>query len=72
MLTAVAVLGEFNCCVVNANVVTFLALRKDDLERYWSISAPLGKAEPYAIQGKAAVFMRSRGKFLWRNGASAL
>ena len=59
VLTAVAVRdtsGLTSALAVSA--VTFRALTHGECERYWATGEPLGKAGGYAIQGRAAVFVK--------------
>jgi len=58
VLTSVALLGDKDWCTVSENKVTFAILSDSDFEQYWATGEPLGKAGAYAIQGKAAVFIK--------------
>lgn len=44
---------------VNSSDVTFRRLADEECEKYWETGEPLGKAGGYAIQGKAAAFIKS-------------
>lgn len=44
---------------VNVSQVTFRALQRAECEAYWDTGEPLDKAGGYAVQGRAAVFIRS-------------
>lgn len=43
---------------VNTSVVTFREITDEECEQYWQSGEPAGKAGGYAIQGKAAVFIK--------------
>jgi len=58
VLTSVALLGEKDWCIVSENKVTFAVLSDSDFEQYWATGEPKGKAGAYAIQGKAAIFIK--------------
>lgn len=58
VLTAVAILEETTSCIVSENLVTFSTISEQEREWYWSTGEPIGKAGAYAIQGKAAMFIR--------------
>jgi septum formation protein len=64
VMTAVAVLGKFESCIVNVSCVTFATVDDKSLEWYWNTGEPKDKAGAYAIQGKAAAFItRLEGSF---------
>ncbi len=44
---------------VNVSQVTFRALQRAECEAYWDTGEPLDKAGGYAVQGRAAIFIRS-------------
>jgi septum formation protein len=44
---------------VNVSQVTFRALQRAECEAYWETGEPLDKAGGYAVQGRAAIFIRS-------------
>jgi septum formation protein len=59
VLTAVALRWEAQLAqTVSTSRVTFRAVSKDEIERYVATSEPFDKAGGYAIQGKAAAFVR--------------
>ncbi len=50
--------------VLNLNDVTFASLSGDDIARYGASGEPMGRAGAYAIQGRAAAFIRElRGSY---------
>jgi len=50
--------------VVNLNEVSFASLSAEDIARYVASGEPMGRAGAYAIQGRAAVFIRElRGSY---------
>jgi len=64
VLTAVALIGKDEACIINETRVTFRALSEQEMRRYWASGEPAGKAGSYAIQGKAAQFIsRLEGSF---------
>jgi septum formation protein len=44
---------------INTSHVTFCTLSDRECEQYWDSGEPLGKAGGYAIQGKAAAFIKT-------------
>jgi len=59
VLTAVAVRWEAQLALgVSASRVSFRALARDEIERYVATGEPFDKAGAYAIQGRAAAFVR--------------
>jgi len=58
VLTSVALLGKQSWCTVSENRVTFGVLSDSNIEQYWATGEPKGKAGAYAIQGKAAIFVK--------------
>ena len=59
VLTAVAVRWETQLALgLSLSRVTFRVIPKDEIERYIATGEPFDKAGAYAIQGKAAVFVR--------------
>ncbi|HEX7273541.1 MAG TPA: Maf family protein [Casimicrobiaceae bacterium] len=59
VITAVAVRWQAQLALaVSTSRVTFRAIPADELERYVATGEPSDKAGGYAIQGKAAVFVR--------------
>jgi septum formation protein len=59
VLTAVAVRWQAQIVLaVSTSQVTFRALTQDDIERYVATGEPFDKAGGYAIQGRAAAFIR--------------
>ena len=59
VLTAVAVRWEAQLALgVSASRVSFRALARDEIERYVASGEPFDKAGGYAIQGRAAAFIR--------------
>ena len=59
VLTAVAVRWEAKLAQgVSTSQVAFRVIPKDEIERYIATGEPFDKAGAYAIQGKAAVFVR--------------
>jgi len=65
VLTAVAVRWHAQIVLaVSTSHVTFRALTQDDIERYVATGEPFDKAGGYAIQGRAAAFIRHlRGSY---------
>lgn len=62
--SAVSVLGRCQALAVNISEVTFNTLTRADIEAYWLTGEPRDKAGAYAIQGLAALFIRSiRGSY---------
>ena len=58
--TAVALIdAERRLTALATTKVVFAELDEDTLEAYWDTAEPMGKAGAYAIQGKAAQFVRS-------------
>jgi septum formation protein len=59
VITAVAVRWEAQIAfAVSTSRVTFRAIPRDEIERYVATGEPFDKAGSYAIQGKAAAFIR--------------
>jgi septum formation protein len=59
VITAVAVRWEAQLAqTVSSSRVTFRVLQKDEIERYIATGEPFDKAGAYAIQGRAAAFIR--------------
>jgi septum formation protein len=59
VVTAVAVRWEAQLAqAVSSSRVTFRAIPKDEIERYVATGEPFDKAGAYAIQGRAAAFVR--------------
>jgi septum formation protein len=59
VLTAVAVRWEAQLALgVSSSRVTFRAIPRDEIERYIATGEPFDKAGAYAIQGRAAAFIR--------------
>jgi septum formation protein len=59
VLTAVAVRWEAQLALgVSASRVSFRTLARDEIERYVATGEPFDKAGAYAIQGRAAAFVR--------------
>ncbi len=58
VMTAVAVMGQTEQCIVSESYVTFDTISEDELDWYWSTGEPKGKAGGYGIQGLGAVFIR--------------
>ncbi|PCH83476.1 MAG: septum formation protein Maf [Piscirickettsiaceae bacterium] len=58
VLTAVAVIGQSEQCIVSESYVTFDSISQSELEWYWSSGEPKGKAGAYAVQGLGAIFIR--------------
>jgi len=65
VLTAVALRWHAQIVLaVSTSQVTFRALTQDDIERYVATGEPFDKAGGYAIQGRAAAFIRHlRGSY---------
>ena len=58
VLSAVALAGAGAAVRVQSSRVTFRTLHADECAAYWETGEPLDKAGAYAIQGRAAVFIR--------------
>jgi septum formation protein len=59
VFTAVAVRWDAHLALgVSSSRVTFRALPRDEIERYIATGEPFDKAGAYAIQGRAAAFIR--------------
>jgi nucleoside triphosphate pyrophosphatase len=59
VLTAVALRWEAQLALgVSSSRVTFRTIPKDEIERYVATGEPFDKAGAYAVQGKAAAFVR--------------
>lgn len=58
VMTAVAVIGKTEQCIVSESFVTFDTISDAELEWYWSTGEPKGKAGAYAVQGLGAVFVQ--------------
>jgi septum formation protein len=57
--TAVAVLHEGEVAArVNTSTVSFRDLSAQEIDWYWGTGEPADKAGAYAVQGKAAIFIR--------------
>ena len=62
--SAVAVVGEVGCAAqeqfrLSCSEVVFRAIDAQEREAYWDSGEPLDKAGGYAIQGKAAAFVKN-------------
>ena len=58
VMTAVAVIGKTEQCVITESYVTFDTINQAEMDWYWSTGEPKGKAGAYAIQGFGAIFVR--------------
>lgn len=58
VLSAVTLIDKQENSVLNVNKVTFGPLTEKEIEDYCHTDEPVGKAGAYAIQGKAAVFIK--------------
>ena len=59
VMTAVAIkLNEHEVVRLNTSRVCFRQLTRAEIESYWQTGEPEGKAGAYAIQGRAALFIR--------------
>lgn len=58
VVTAVAVCAEQCSVIVNVSRVSLRTLTLAECQAYWQTGEPADKAGGYAIQGKAAVFIR--------------
>jgi septum formation protein len=59
VFTAVALRSERGCDLrVSVSDVTFGPLSAEESEAYWATGEPVGKAGGYAVQGRAACFIR--------------
>jgi septum formation protein len=59
VLTAIAVCWEQEAVAeISTSLVTFRELTADEIARYAAADEPFGKAGAYAVQGKAAAFIR--------------
>lgn len=65
VMTAVSLQAQgFSQSVVSVSEVSFRALSDAEAEAYWETGEPVDKAGAYAVQGRAAVFVRElRGSF---------
>lgn len=60
VMTAVCLYaGDFSKTVVSVSEVTFRQLTPEEIELYWETGEPADKAGGYAIQGRAAVFVKA-------------
>jgi septum formation protein len=68
VLTGVAMVGQLKGTAeakpeqlirINTSHVTFCTLSDRECEQYWDSGEPMGKAGGYAIQGKAAAFIKT-------------
>jgi len=57
VMTGVALISEKRSVCVNVSRVRFRELSYSEIEQYWAIGEPEGKAGGYAIQGYAAAFV---------------
>jgi len=58
VLTSVALVGKKETCIISESAVTFSAITDEEFEWYWATGESNGKAGAYAIQGKAAMFIK--------------
>jgi septum formation protein len=58
VLSAVALVGEFEAVSVNRSKVWFRDIGDSEIQAYWHSGEPQDKAGAYAIQGLAATFIR--------------
>lgn len=58
VLSAVSLIHIKEKTLLNTNLVTFKKLTNKDIANYVDTGEPIGKAGGYAIQGKAAVFIK--------------
>lgn len=64
VLTGVALCGDSVATALSDSTVWFRRISKQDIDRYCASGEPYGKAGGYAIQGKAAVFIKNlQGSF---------
>tara|TARA_R110002073_G_scaffold6555_2_gene38592 strand:+ start:4284 stop:4838 length:555 start_codon:yes stop_codon:yes gene_type:complete len=58
VLSAVSLIHKHEKCLLNINKVTFKKLSQNEIAGYCKTDEPIGKAGGYAIQGKAAIFIK--------------
>ena len=58
VLSAVTVIHKEEQTILSTSAVTFNHLSEDDINDYVNTGEPLGKAGGYAIQGRAAIFIK--------------
>jgi len=58
VLSAVSLIHKQEKCLLNINNVTFKKLSQHEITKYCESDEPIGKAGGYAIQGRAAVFIK--------------
>lgn len=65
VITAVCLCGEdFRRVALSATDVWFRELSRKEIEQYWETGEPVDKAGAYAIQGRAAIFVKQlRGSY---------
>lgn len=64
VMTGVALISGRHSVCVNVSYVTFRELSQAEIEDYWASGEPRDKAGAYAIQGRAASFIRElRGSY---------
>lgn len=56
--TAVCLLTNIEKTILNKNLVSFISLTTDECQAYVDSGEPMDKAGAYAIQGKAAAFIK--------------
>jgi len=58
VLSAVSLIHRHEKCLLNISKVTFKKLSKTEITNYCNTDEPIDKAGGYAIQGRAAVFIK--------------
>lgn len=58
VLSAVSLIHKHEKCLLNISTVTFKKLSQSEIADYCETDEPIGKAGGYAIQGRAAVFIK--------------